>query len=505
MSERDDVKLAHLLRRAGFGARPDEWQAWRKLGVAGTTESLLHPERTPDNLEAVLQAIGGDYVDFENLDSLKNWWLYRMVHTKRPLEEKITLFWHNHFATANYKVDRPRWMWNQNNLFRQYGMGNFRTLLQQMARDPAMLVWLDGRDNRNSAPNENFAREVMELFSMGVGSGYSEKDIKEAARAFTGWRYEDRVKSFVYDPNLHDDGAKTVFGQTGNFHTDDIIDLLCRRPQTANFLAHKLWRFFAYDDPSPQDLAPLEAAYFGSDYDLRAVLQALFMSPAFYSDKALYSRIKSPVEFAVITMRTLDAPMSAANGLQNRISSMGQDLFNPPDVKGWREGAMWINTRTLLARVNFSSELAYEAQRRGVIAKLLQSGLIGDANRVTTPAQAVDTLWNALLPGRTPTSKTRAALITYVEDGFPAAETTPSTETESAPAMSNPMMGGGAMNAMGGAMMGGGDNKPKLPQLGADTMQANSAMASPKVRGAVAQKLPGLLNLILSTPEYQLA
>ena len=211
--------LSHLLRRAGFGARPDEWTAYAKLGVAGTTDTLLHPERVPDTLDTVLQGISGDYVDLDSLDSVRNWWIYRMSHSQRPLEEKMTLFWHNHFATANYKVDNPRWMWQQNQLFRAHGLGSFRTLLQGVSRDPAMLVWLDGADNKKGRPNENYGRELQELFTLGIG-GYTETDVKEAARAFTGWRYSRDTNAFQFDPNSHDDGVKTFLGETGNFNGD---------------------------------------------------------------------------------------------------------------------------------------------------------------------------------------------------------------------------------------------------------------------------------------------
>ncbi len=493
VSTSEAKKLAHLLRRAGFGSRPSEWAEWQKLGLAGTTEALLNPERTPDSLEAVAQAIQGDYIDEDNLDSLRNWWLFRMVHTRRPLEEKMTLFWHNHFATANYKVDRPAWMWKQNQLLRSHALGNFRTMLQQLSRDPAMLVWLDGRDNRIGAPNENFAREVLELFSMGVGSGYTEADIKEAARAFTGWRYDDRLKGFLYDPNIHDDNSKTIFGQSGNFHGDDVIDLICRQPATAHFLSQKLWTFFVHDSPSPAELKPLQEAYFKSGYSIREMMRALLSSPGFYSEASFYSKIKSPAEFAVMTMRSLDAPLSLANGIHWRVGAMGQELFNPPNVKGWREGNNWINTRTLLARVNFASEIAYEAQRRGIMPQLLDSGLMGQPNEIATPEQAVDTLWQALLPGHAPTQKTREALLHYVRDGFPTEDKPAETPPSTAPSMSNSTMSGSTMSSMTSSSMVG--------------VSVDAARSTPsiKVRRAIAEKLPGLLDLILSAPEYQLA
>lgn len=503
LSREDARKLAHLMRRAGFGTRPKEWDDYAKLGVAGTTEILLHPERVPDHLKDVLEAIGGDYVDFDNRDSTRNWWLYRMVHTRRPLEEKMTLFWHNHFATADYKVNNSQWMWKQNETFRRHALGNFRTLMQAMTRDPAMLVWLDGRDNRNGKPNENFAREILELFSMGVGSGYTEKDIQEAARAFTGWRYDDRVKSFIYDPHLHDDGAKTIFGQTGNFHGDEVIDIICRQPQTARFLATKLWKYFAHDNPTAAELAPLEQAYFKSGFDMREVMKVLLTSPGFYSPAAFYSKIKSPVEFAVLTMRTMDAPLTLANGIGNAVERMGQDLFNPPNVKGWLEGKDWINTRTLLARVNFASNVAYEAQRRGILPQLIRTGLLGQSTWTPTPEGAIDALWQALMPGRDMHPKTRAALLKYVLEGLSAEDAAMSGSMSSMGAMSGAMGGSmeksmGGQEAMSGAMSAKGDSK--LPAL-----KSTSVEVPPKVRRQVEAKLPGLLNLILSAPEYQLA
>ncbi len=288
------IRLAHLLRRAGFGARPAEWRAYSSMGLARATETLLHPERTPDHLGALLDEIGGDYVDFSDMGSVRQWWLYRMAHTRRPLEEKMILFWHGHFATANFKVDSARRMWNQNELFRRYGLGSFRTLLQRVARDPAMLVWLDGHHNHVGKPNENFAREALELFTLGANGGYSETDVKEAARAFTGWRGADTPSGFVYDPTAHDDGEKTVLGQTGNWHADDVLDILAHHPSTAHFLTTKLFRFFVGDNPTNADIKRGVDAYFASGFEIRAVVQALFDSPSFYAESNRFAKIKSP-------------------------------------------------------------------------------------------------------------------------------------------------------------------------------------------------------------------
>lgn len=472
----EELRLAHLLRRAAFGASPKEWAFYSRLGLAGTTDYLLHPEKVEDSMGKMQNDIGGDFVDFEEFWSIRNWWLYRMAHTARPLEEKMTLFWHNHFATSAYKVDSAKRMWNQNETLRRFGMGSFRTLLQQVARDPAMLIWLDGAQNHAGAPNENFAREVMELFTLGRGNGYSETDIKEAARCFTGWRWANTPSNFVYDPGTHDDGEKTVLGHTGNWHTDDVLDILVRYPATAKRLTAKLYRFFVGANPSEEDSAKLCDAYFASDFDIRSVLQTLFALESFYAPQACFAKIKSPTEFTVMTLKTLGAPLSSARDVSGALALMGQDLFNPPNVKGWNEGRDWINSRTLLARVNFASLLADEMNRRvslldtlrgldpsatastprssgsaapsmsmsapsmsagmnAMSAPSMSSGasMMGGAmasqtsatnaskarTTATAPDEAVDLLWNSLFRGMEMPAPTRALLLKYATDDKP--------------------------------------------------------------------------------------
>ena len=419
----DTRKLAHLLRRAGFGARPSEWADYARLGVAGATDRLLHPEAVADPFPALLAEVAGDYVDFDDMGSAKKWWLYRMSHTPRPLEEKMTLFWHGHFATANYKVDHPRRMWAQNETLRAHALGNFRTMLQAVSRDPAMLVWLDGVDNKKGKPNENYGRELLELFTMGVGSGYTEKDVQEAARAFTGWRFDRDTEAFEFHPNEHDDGVKTFLGQTGNFSGDDIIDIVVRQPQTAQFLCTKLFKYFVHENPTPADVAPLARVYFSSGYDIRSVMGAMLTSPTFYSDAAFHSRIKTPTEYVVTAVRTLDVPFAVAaknNSLGGAVSNMGQDLFNPPNVKGWPGGKTWVNTMTLIMRINFASALVTEMERRGLVSDHLRRGITAYGSAapggLNTPEQVVDALWGFLLPGHAPSAQTRNALLDYARD-----------------------------------------------------------------------------------------
>ena len=441
LSERS--QLAHLLRRAGFGSRPDEWLEYSELGVAAATQRLLHPETVPDNLEVLLQTIGENFIDFDTLDGVRNWWIFRMAQSRRPLEEKMTLFWNNHFATANYKVNNPRFMARQIDTFRANGLGNFRTMLQAVVRDPAMLVWLDGGQNKLGAPNENFAREILELFTMGVGSGYSEKDVQEAARAFTGWIYDGN--GFSYSAFAHDDGWKTFLGQSGNFHGDDIIDIIAAQPTTGKFLARKLWKFFISENPPANEIERLGKIYLSSSYDIASMVEAILTSPLFYADATRYTHIKSPVEFVVNVIRTLDVPLLAIKNLPNTIEAMGQDLLNPPNVAGWPGGAAWINTRTLLARVNFSSQVTNEMNRRGQLSKRVQENLIAPGAALSTPDEIVAAVWDAFMPGRPLSTRAKTSLLKYVQEATP-------------------------------------DGKVNLDA-----------------------KLPGLVSLVMGTPEYQLA
>jgi uncharacterized protein (DUF1800 family) len=417
----DNRKLSHLLRRAAFGARPAEWAGWRHLGVEGSTARLLHPEQNPDNLSALYNDIAGEYVDLTDMESVRLWWIYRMAHTDRPLEEKMTLFWHGHFATANYKVERPAWMWRQNEVFRTHALGNFSTLLKAVSRDPAMLIWLDGEQNRKGAANENYGRELLELFTMGWGSGYTETDVGEAARSFTGWRFDHDTGDFLFNPKAHDDGVKTFLGETGNFNGDDIIDIVVRRPATAHFLVSKLFKFFVHDDPSDADLAAPISAYFSSGYDIRSVMGSLLGSPAFYSDAAYMAKIKSPAEYVVTLIRTLDAPLSVVGNeyeLGETLRAMGQDLFNPPNVKGWAGGQAWINTMTLLTRMNFANRVIDRMNQRGLLPGSVREGLdgIGLSARGGAP-EIAEALWQLVMPGHMPSDATRSALISYVSDG----------------------------------------------------------------------------------------
>jgi len=257
---------------------------------------------------------------------------------------------------------------------------------------------------------------------MGVGNGYSETDVKEAARAFTGWRFSRDTAAFTFDAGHHDDGVKTFLGQTGNFNGDDIIDIVVRHPSTASFVCGKLFKYFVHETPTAADIAPLAHVYFGSGYDIRAVVGAILNSPVFYSDAAYHARIKNPTEYVVVALRTLDAPFSAANNsLLSATRTMGQELFSPPNVKGWPGGKTWMNTMTLITRVNFAGALTYEMNRHGLLSPRLRHGIAAygaaPGGLVNTPEQLVDAVWGLMLPGHAPSAQTRAALVDFARDG----------------------------------------------------------------------------------------
>jgi uncharacterized protein (DUF1800 family) len=357
----DNVRsqVAHLLRRAGFGATEAELDEYTQLGFAGALDRLLNPEQVDDSAaEQVVAplAINPSEADARRkIEAAKFWRLNRMLYTRRPLQEKMTLFWHNHFATANSKVGNAVLMVQQNQLFRDYALGNFETLLQSVTRDPAMLIWLDNRLNRRGAPNENYAREVMELFTVGIGN-YSEQDIKEAARAFTGHTL-DRVLQYTFNGNQHDAGQKTFQGQTGNFDADDILGILVRHPATARFLAQKLFAFFAYDNPDSSTIDRLATTFVASGFEIRSVLRDIFSGPEFLSPQAYHGQIKQPVELVTGSLKSLNVQNIGPDATAV-LRRMGQDLLNPPDVSGWKGGAAWINATTLFERFNWGNRLA---------------------------------------------------------------------------------------------------------------------------------------------------
>ncbi|MBI4283411.1 MAG: DUF1800 domain-containing protein [Chloroflexi bacterium] len=346
------ARIAYLLRRAGFGANEQELSQFTQMGVSATVDYLVDFENVDDSaLETRLSKIN---LNLDNLVDLQRWWFLRMIYTKRPLQEKMVLFWHGLLTSGYSKVGRGPYMYSQNQTLKKLCVGRFGDVLKAIARDPAMLIWLDSQVNKKASPNENFARELMELFSMGIGN-YSEGDVRESARAFTGWLLVQ--KAFLFNPNQHDYGPKLFLGRSGNFDGDDIIDIIIEQPVTAEFISRKLFSFFAYDDPSPEVVSRLASTLRETNYSINEVMRQILTLPEFYSAKAYRAKIKSPAELVAATVRTLNIETDGT-GLPGFADRMGQSLFDPYDVEGWPGGIEWINSNTLLQRLNFANTVA---------------------------------------------------------------------------------------------------------------------------------------------------
>ena len=354
----------HLLWRAQFGATVSEIDRAHKESLSKNLGRLLTPQPESEEFQIVEPLLRETAYDTGSISDLQAWWLYRMHYSANPLTEKLALFWHNHFATSSAKVRSVPHMAAQNDLFRSESLGSFRKMLHGMAKDVAMLIWLDGNANRKRQANENFAREVLELFSLGEGN-YTEADIKQAARAFTGWHV--RADKYWFNERQHDYGSKTVFGRTGKFDGGDIIDLSLEQKACPRFIAFKLLRTFVLDQPTEAHIAVLSARIREHDFAMRPVLRELFSSKFFFSAEARHAIIKSPLELVLGACRALEVRANLKE--VNRVSGqLGQSIFEPPTVKGWEGGRLWINSASLLQRNNFA--MALLEGKMGSMAKL---------------------------------------------------------------------------------------------------------------------------------------
>ena len=422
-SERDPWTrkwAAHLYRRAGFGASGQELAAAEKAGLAATLDLLLAGRPNADDLLPTLADVGRVAAarDTDGTE-IRGWWVYCALQGGHPLREKMTLFWHNHFATSIFKVREAPLMVRQNALFREHALGKFGPLLRAVGRDGAMLIWLDSNSNVKGKPNENYAREVMELFSLGVGN-YTEKDIREAARAFTGWHTDGT--GFRFDADQHDTGPKTVLGKTGNWDGEGVATILLDQPATARFLVGKLYTYLVSEIAPPVGLLePLCAAFRKSEYDVAALVKTILASRLFFSDHAFRKKIKSPVEYVLGAARAVYRQYDeddvhyrplAHQPLVKWLGTMGQALFAPPNVKGWPGGRAWLTTATVLERDNFASALASgalwvppaETVGFAVSTDLLpprafDPARVADEEKVTTPEGVVRVLLDQFVPG----------------------------------------------------------------------------------------------------------
>jgi uncharacterized protein (DUF1800 family) len=300
-------------------------------------------------------------------DELRGWWVREMVTTRSPLTERMTLFWHDHFPSGEDKVHYPQLMFRQNALLRRDALGNFGDLLHAVSKDPAMLQYLDGAGSRKGRPNENFGREVMELFTLGEGH-YSQRDVTEAARAYTGWTLDPNTLAYQFNPKIHDDGDKTVLGQMGAFDGDQVLDILLAQPETATFITTELWREFISETPDPDQIAPIAERFRASHYDIKTALRGLFLSDAFWDERNRGVLVKSPAEFVVGAVREFDIGYADqdATALAVQVRNFGENLFYPPNVKGWPGGENWINSSTLLARKQFIEQLFRATEAHGM-------------------------------------------------------------------------------------------------------------------------------------------
>jgi uncharacterized protein (DUF1800 family) len=378
----DYSMAAHLLNRAGFGGTPADVKKLDDLGLDGAVDYLVDYEKIPDPTPNPdwakpepdrMQHIAEVYrtgtpdekrqlqrevqqLQRQRITDLRGWWLQRMAFGPRPLQEKMALFWHGHFATSIDKVRDSYFMWRQNDIFRRQATGNWKLLLLEVGKDPAMLVWLDQAQSRKEHPNENFAREVMELFALGEGH-YTEHDITEAARALTGWSLERQQQAYVCRPFIHDNGDKTIFGKTGNFDGDDFIGLIVAHPQSGKFITAKIWTYFSGSEPSPELNEALATNFRENGNNFKPFLKTMFRSEEFYSPDIVRNQVKSPMQWLVGSVRVLQSDLPPPLVSWGITRQLGQDLFAPPNVKGWDGGVTWITTNTLLTRYNDAQSL----------------------------------------------------------------------------------------------------------------------------------------------------
>ncbi|MBV8891861.1 MAG: DUF1800 domain-containing protein [Acidobacteria bacterium] len=416
MAYQDDIALmAHLMRRAGFGATRDELEARVAKGYEATVEELLNPEsQPPADIYDLLRYKPQSLLPGGMPPAAQMNWLYHMVNTKRPLEEKMALFWHHVFATGNSKVDNGDALLTQIYLFREKGLGNYRDLLVDVAKNPTMIFWLDNQQNHGTAVNENWGRELLELFSLGAGN-YTEKDVRECSRAFTGWTFATKIPrapygrfpwQFEYRAEDHDDGEKEFLGHKGRFNGEDIIDIIVQQPACARFICRHLYNFFVADEPqvpawpieAPRDqkaIDTLAGAFRDAKFEMRPVLRVLFNSDFFKN--ARFEHMKSPAEVVASTLRMVgghEHPSPEFNELARQPGYMGQEILNPPSVEGWHTGKEWINSGSLMARVNFVAEKVGDTSLPGVraiINRVKQHGSL-------SPEQLVDNCLDQLGP-----------------------------------------------------------------------------------------------------------
>lgn len=409
-----EVQIGHLLRRAGFGATPDELTLYRSLGYAGAVDRLLNYQQVSDDaMENRLKALN---LNLNSPTDQQRWWLLRMAWTQRPLLEKMTLFWHGVLVSSFRKVGGKSAymrMIIQNNFLRAHAFDTFDNILLGITSDPAMLFYLDLTKSHKNAPNENYARELMELFTLGLGH-YSQVDVYEGAAALTGWHV--RGLTSQYYPADHNNLTKTYLGHTGDLDYKDVINILANHPASPTFIARKLFTFFVYENPSADDLKPLVDSYVQSGHNMGAVMRTLLLSPQFSSTQAYRSRVKSPVEFTAGAYRSLLGMQGDGTGLPAITTLMGQTLFDPPNVAGWpgdKVSALWLNSGTWMTRLNYLDLLLVRGTtgRAGSTPPVDLQAIVNN-NKIASPENFVDYFASFFYDG-TLDSDRRTQLINY--------------------------------------------------------------------------------------------
>ncbi len=454
MANQDIALMAHLLRRAGFGASRDEIEAKAAQGYEATVEELINPESQPGVEEDLLMRYQPAYNEPAAIETNVQQWVYYMINNPRQLQEKMALFWHMIFCAGHSKIDSGQEMGLMIRMFREHGMGNFKELLLRLSTSPGMVYYLDNSESHKTAVNENYGRELLELFSMGVGKdtqfNYSEDDVKACARAFTGWNiapafppfpYGRSAWEFRYDPADHDDGEKSFLGQVGRWNGGDVLDMICRQPATARFLARHLYNFFVADEvpvPSwrltpPKDMEAIgrmEQAYFDSGYEIKAMLKVLFNSDFFKSEAVRYAKVKSPAEMVAGLMRLVGEHREIKPGIfeiSQEPKYMGMDLMNPPTVEGWHTGHEWIDSGTLVERINFAAEHLGNTQLPGV--KSMVDRLMASRSGPLSPEQFVDGCLDLVGPLEV-AAETHRELVAHAQRGGEAKHRSPAEKAD---------------------------------------------------------------------------
>ena len=437
--------ISHLMRRAGFGSKKSDLGDLMGITYEEIVDNLIDPKNSDSVDDALVRRYHPDQSTSHDMSGSGSYWLYRMVSSRNPLREKMALFWHNIFATGYAKVTNGKPFTDQTRMFRNFGMGRLDELLLRLSKDPAMIIWLDNIDNHSDAINENYGRELLELFSMGVGN-YSEDDKKECARAFTGWTIAnpDYIKQlaqrnsimpygklawrYEYDSSDHDDTEKTFLGEKGNFNGEDIIKIICQQPATARFISRHIYHFFVADEPpvtqwpyvEPQDqnaISELENIYFKSDHNIGSMLNYLFNSEFFKSEDCYYKKLKSPAELVTGILKITEeftSPGIEISARNSQMGFMGQTLCNPPSVEGWHQGTEWIETGSLTERINFASGQIGDAGKPGI--RKLVGDVIDDLyDQSPTSENYVDSCLDHL-GGLDVSPQIKSSLIEFAED-----------------------------------------------------------------------------------------